>query len=143
MTSSSGSKTTLQNFLKCSSNETKNTCFPNNCDIFADNTQCKGKRTRITENGTMPLGTVTNIVFIESNFKTDIMKNPEFSPMKWLSKDRIDIASLIFTKENELSEIFNEYRFNFTNQLVKNISTSLQKFNLPTKLNRCRKIYRS
>ena len=89
------------------------------------------------------MGIVTNLVFIESNFKTNIMKNPELSPMKWLSKDRIDIASLIFTKENELSEIFNEYRFNFTNQLVKNISTSLQKFNLPTKLNRCRKIYRS
>ena len=53
------------------------------------------------------------------------MKNPELSPMKWLSKDRIDIASLIFTKEDELSEIFNEYRFNFTNQLIKNISTSL------------------
>ena len=116
MTSSSGSITTLQNFLKCSSNETKNTCFLNDCDIFADNTQRKGKSTRITENGTTPLGIVTNVVFIESNFKTDIMKNPEHSPMKWLSKDRIDIASLIVTKEDELSEIFNEYRFNFTNQ---------------------------
>ena len=49
--------------------------------------------------------------------------------MKWLKKDRIDIALLIFTKEDELSKIFNEYRFNLTNQLIKNISTSLQKFN--------------
>ena len=46
-----------------------------------------------------------------------------------MNKDRINIASLIFTKEDELSEIFNEYRFNFTYQLIKNISTSLQKFN--------------
>ena len=46
-----------------------------------------------------------------------------------MNKDRINIASLIFTKEDELSKIFNEYRFNFTNQLIKNISTSLQKFN--------------
>ena len=79
ITSSSGSITTLQNFLKCSSNETKNTCFPNECDIFAGNTQRKGKTTRITENGTTPLGIVMNVVFIESNFKTDIMKNPELS----------------------------------------------------------------
>ena len=75
------------------------------------------------------MGIVTNVVFIESNFKTDVMKNPGLSPMKWLSKDRIDIASLIFTKEDELNEIFNEYGFNFTNQFIKNISTSLQKFN--------------
>ena len=51
------------------------------------------------------------------------MKNQELSSMKWFSKDRIDIASLIFTKEDKLSEIFNKYRFNFTNQLIKNIST--------------------
>ena len=120
-----GSISILQNLLKCSSNETKNTCFPYDCDIFAGNTQHKGKTTRITENEAAPLGIVTNLVFTESNFKTNIMKNPELSPMKWLSKDRIDIASLIFTKEDELSEIFNEYRFNFTNQLIKNISTSL------------------
>ena len=131
MTSSSGSITPLQNFLRCSSDETKNTCFPNDCDIFADNAQHqrKGKTTRITENGTIPLDIVTNIGFIESNFKTDIMKKPELSPMKWLSKDRIDIASMIFTREDELSKMFNEYRFKFTNQLIKNISTSLQKFN--------------
>ena len=71
----------------------------------------------------MPLGIVTNVVFIGSNSKTDIMKNQELSSMKWFSKDRIDIASLIFTKEDKLSEIFNKYRFNFTNQLIKNIST--------------------
>ena len=71
----------------------------------------------------MPLGIVMNVVFIESNSKTDIMKNRELYSMKWLSKDRIDIASLIFTKEDKLSEIFNKYRFNFTNQLIKNIST--------------------
>ena len=71
----------------------------------------------------MPLGIVMNVVFIESNSKTDIMKNQELYSMKWLSKDRIDIASLIFTKEDKLSEIFNKYRFNFTNQLIKNIST--------------------
>ena len=47
------------------------------------------------------------------------MKNTEPSPMKWLSKDRIDIVSLIFTKEDELSKIFNEYRFSFTNKLIK------------------------
>ena len=75
------------------------------------------------------MGIVANVVFIESNFKTDVMKNPELSPMKWLSKDRIDIASLVFAKEDELSEIFNEYGFSFTNQFIKNISTSLQKFN--------------
>ena len=57
------------------------------------------------------------------------MKNPELSSMKWLGKDRTDTASLIFTKEDELSEIFNKYRFIFTNQLIKNISTSIQKFN--------------
>ena len=71
----------------------------------------------------MPLGIVTNVVLIGSNSKTDIMKNQELSSMKWFSKDRIDIASLIFTKEDKLSEIFNKYRFNFTNQLIKNIST--------------------
>ena len=54
MTSSSGSITILRHFLKCSSNETKKTCFPNDCDIFADNTQRKGKTTGITENGTTP-----------------------------------------------------------------------------------------
>ena len=129
MTSSSGSIKNPRNFLKCSSNETKNTCFPNDCDIFADNTQRKGKTIKITETGTTPLGIVTNVFFIESYFKTDIMKNPELIPMKWLSKDRIDNASLIFTKEDELSKIFNEFRFNFTIQLNKNISTSLQKFN--------------
>ena len=71
----------------------------------------------------MPLGIVTNVVFIGSNAKTDIMKNQELSSMKWFSKDRIDIASLIFTKEDKLSEIFNKYRFSFTNPLIKNIST--------------------
>ena len=47
------------------------------------------------------------------------MKNPELIPMKCLSKDRIDNASLIFTKEDELRKIFNECRFNFTIQLNK------------------------
>ena len=63
----SGSIAMLQKFLNNSASE-PNKCFPTgDVEIFADNTQRKGKTIRVRENGTSPIGIATNVVFIQAN----------------------------------------------------------------------------
>ena len=95
----SGCVTTLQKFLK-SSAEQPNLCFTTgDVEVWADNTQRKGKTCRVREDGTTPIGIATNVVFIQNS--SSIQKIKELAPGFW-SGTKLDIADLIINKEQRL-----------------------------------------
>ena len=104
----SGCVTTLQKFLK-SSAEQPNLCFTTgDVEVWADNTQRKGKTCRVREDGTTPIGITTNVVFIQPS--SSIQKIKELAPRFW-SGTKLDIADLIINKEQRLKNcIFRPYR---------------------------------
>ena len=79
----SGSVTTLRKFLQSSSQD-ENKCFGSvHVEVWADNTQRKGKTSRVWEDGTTPISIATNVVFIHPNPVTHIQKIYELSPRHW------------------------------------------------------------
>ena len=79
----SGSVTTLRKFLQSSSQD-ENKCFGSvDVEVWADNTQRKGKTSRVWEDGTTPISIATNVVFIHPNPVTHIQKIYELSPRHW------------------------------------------------------------
>ena len=64
VSSASGSITTLRGVLKDSADNNRNFCFSSgDVDVFADNTQKKGKTSCVKEDGTTPLNVATNVFF--------------------------------------------------------------------------------
>ena len=89
----SGCVTTLQKFLK-SSAEQPNLCFnSDDVEVWADNTQRKGKTCRVKEDGPTPIEITTNVVFIQPS-SSSIQKIKELAPRFW-SGTKLDIADLI------------------------------------------------
>ena len=72
VSSASGSIKTLRGVLKHSADNNRNFCFSSgDVDVFADNTQKKGKTSHVKEDGIAPLNVATNVVFIQSNPATN------------------------------------------------------------------------
>ena len=79
-TTSSGSITTMKNFI-CQLATEPYACFANgDVDVFADNTQRTGKTSRVKENGTATLSVATNVVFIQSNPPTEFQSISRLCP---------------------------------------------------------------
>ena len=100
--SACGSITTLRTFLNENAKDTINECFPeNNVDIFTDNTQKKGKTTRVKDDGTAPVNVAANVVFLESNPPTNYQSDFSLSSRHWLNKnDNFSNDLLVFVNEN-------------------------------------------
>ena len=70
--------------------------MPNSCDtaedteIFADNTQRKGRTSRVKEDATTPIGIATNVVIIQSNLKSFIQQDIRLSRENWLYNTDFD-----------------------------------------------------
>ena len=54
-----------------------------NVEVWVDNTQRKGKTSRVWEDGTTPISIATNMIFIHPNPVTHIQKTYELSPRHW------------------------------------------------------------
>ena len=79
-TTSSDSITTMKNLL-CQLATEPNVCSANgDVDVFADNTQRTGKTKRVKENGTAPLSVATNVVFIQSDPRTEFQSVLQLCP---------------------------------------------------------------
>ena len=99
----SGSTAMLQNFLNNSASEPKK-CFPTgNIEVFADNTQHKGKTICVKENGT-PIDIATNIVFIQANPDSILQLREHLFPEQWAGKN--DNNSLIEKKKKKMKIFF-------------------------------------
>ena len=78
-----------------------NEYFPeNDVDIVADNTQKKGKTTRVKEDGATSLNVATN-VFLQSNPSTNYQSDFSLSPRHWLN-EKNNFANDILVFENEI-----------------------------------------
>ena len=53
-------------------------------DLSTDNTQEKGRTSRVKENAITPIEIATNVVFIKSDSNTYIQKVTKLSPIEWL-----------------------------------------------------------
>ena len=71
-------------------------------DVFADNTQRKGRTKIVKENGITPLGIATNVVFIQSNIPSNIQYIESFLPANWLFK-----TTDYVNKINDLEKMLN------------------------------------
>ena len=69
-------------------------------DVFADNTQRKGKTNRVKENGITPLGIATNVVSIQSNPLSSIQYIENFPPVNWFSKTTDCVNEIKKQREN-------------------------------------------
>lgn len=81
---SSGSITTLKNFMKEISIIGNKCLIVEDIDLFVDNTQEKGRTSRVKENAITPIEIATNVVFIKSDSNTYIQKVTKLSPIEWL-----------------------------------------------------------
>ena len=117
----SGSVTTLQKFLRSSSQD-ENKCFESgDVEVWADNTQRKGKTSRVREDGTTPISTATNVVFIRPNPVSHIQKIYELSPRHWRNTKE-NIHSLIRQFEQQLNaNIFRPYRHKIQSIILKSL----------------------
>ena len=95
---------TLQKFLNNSASE-PNKCFPTgDVEVFADNTQHKGKTIHVRENGTTPIGIATNVVFIQANPDSILQLREDLSPEEWTGKnDNNSLIENINNYENGLN----------------------------------------
>ena len=123
-----GSVTTMKNFFK------KKEAGPNFCDmaedieIFADNTQWKGRTSRVKEDATTLIGIATNVVVIQSNFNSFIQQDIRLSPENWLYNTDFEetVCDKIKGLEHELNEkVFRPYRYDYQNKLLKEIQSEL------------------
>ena len=117
----SGSVTTLQKFLR-SSFQDENKCFESgDVEVWADNTQRKGKTSRVWEDGTTPISIATNVVFIRPNPVSHIQKIYELSPSHWRNTKE-NIPSLIRQFEQQLNaNIFLPYRHKIQSIVLKSL----------------------
>ena len=117
----SSSVTTLQKFLRSSSQD-ENKCFESgDVEVWADNTQRKGKTSRVREDGTRPISIAMNVVFIRSNLVTHIQKIYELSPRHW-HNTKENISSLIHKFEQQLNaNIFQSYWHKIQSLVLKNL----------------------
>ena len=81
---SSGSITTLKNFMKEISIIGNKCLIVEDIDLFADNTQEKGRTSRVKENAITLIEIAANVVFIKSDSNTYIQKVTKLSPIEWL-----------------------------------------------------------
>ena len=125
-TTASGSISSLRNVLKASSHD-PNTCFDvGDVEVFADNTQRKGKTSRVKEDGTTPLNIVTNVVFIQSNPYTSLQSNTELSPAKWLIDDEDSSCKIKDFGDKLNSEVFRVYRQNTHKVLMQEVCSEVR-----------------
>ena len=89
-------------------------------EVWADNTQRKGKTCRVREDGTTPIGIVTNVVFIQPG-SSSIQKIKELAPRFW-SGTKLGVAELIINKEERLRKtIFRPYRLTVQEDIYKDV----------------------
>lgn len=81
---SSGSITTLKNFMKEISIIRNKCLIAEDIDVFADNTQEKKRTSRVKENAITPIEIATNVVFIKSDSNPYIQKVTKLSPVERL-----------------------------------------------------------
>ena len=117
----SGSVTTLQKFLRSSSQD-ENKCFESgDVEVWAENTQRKGKTSRVREDGTTPISIATNVVFIRPNPVSHIQKIYELSPRHWRNTKE-NIHSLIRQFEQQLNaNIFRPYWHKIQSIILKSL----------------------
>ena len=117
----SGSVTTLQKFLRSSSQD-ENKCFESgDIEVWADNTQRKGKTSRVREDGTTGISIATNVVFIHPNPVSHIQKIHELSPRHWRNTKE-NIPSLIRQFEQQMNaNIFQPYRHKIQSIVLKSL----------------------
>ena len=123
-----GSVQTLKNFFK-EKGTVPNVCnIKEDIEIFADNTQRKGRTSRVKEDAITPIGIATNVVIVECNFKTFIQQDIELSPEKWLYNVDFDgsVCDKINELETELNEkIFRPYRYDYQNKMLNEIKSEI------------------
>ena len=101
--------------------EQPNLCFNSgDVEVWAGNTQRKGKTCRVREDGTTPIGIATNVVFIQPS-SSSIQKIKVLAPRFWPGT-KVDIAVLIINKEERLRNIiFWPYRWTVQEEIYKNV----------------------
>ena len=127
VTTASGTITTLRKVLKDHAENHKNLCFTDNdLDIFSDNTQRKGKTSRVKEDGTTPVNVATNVVFIQKNPSTNFQSISQLSPTNWLNQSDDYIANIIKLDEDLNRNAFRPYRYMQVQKLIKHIEKSIK-----------------
>ena len=107
-------------------------CFSTgDVEIFADNTQWKGKAISVRENGTTPIGIAINVVFIQANPDNMLQLREDLSPEEWAGKnDNNSLIEIIKKKkyENSLNvEISCKYCCDSQQKILLNVDRSLSK----------------
>ena len=104
------------------SSQDENKCFESgNVEAWADNTQRKGKTSRVWEDGTTPISIASNVFFICCNPVTHIQKIYQLSPRHWHNTKQ-NIPSFIQQFEQQLNaNIFQPYRHKIQSTVVKNL----------------------
>ena len=116
----SGSVTTLQKFL-WSSSQDEDKCYESgDVEVWANNTQRKGKTSRIWKDGTTPISIAMNVVFICPNPVTHRQKIYELSPRHWRNT-KANIPLLIHQFEEQLNTIFRPYQHMIQSLVLKNL----------------------
>ena len=126
--SAAGSITTMKDVFKERAMK-ENICeVAHDIEIFSDNTQKKGRTTRVKEDATCPIGIATNVVIIHSNFKSNYQQNSVLSPDTWLYSANDDsIADKVKDYENNLNEnIFRPYRGKYQGIILKDLISEVQ-----------------
>ena len=122
--STCGSITTLTTFFKDKAIN-KNVCnLTEDIEVFAGNTQKKDRTAHIKEDSMTPVGITTNVVILQSNYKSEIQQNEDFSPDKWLytTTDNNETLLKIQEIESQLStNVFQPHRYDFQNTHLKEI----------------------
>ena len=89
--------------------------------VWADNTQRKGKTSRVQEDGTTPISIATKVVFIRPNPVTHIQKIFELFPRHW-HNTKENTPSLICQFEQQLNaNIFQPYQHKIQFLVLKNL----------------------
>ena len=91
-------------------------------DVFANNTQKKGKISRVKEDGTTPLNVASNIVFIQSNPANNYQSLSHLSPRNCLNKADDSASDIIFYDDELSSKTFAPYHFMIQEDLIESIS---------------------
>lgn len=124
-----GSITTLRNFSKLKA-RSLNVCeWREDLEIFADNTQKKGRTAQIKENATTPIGIATNVVFIKSNFKSFYQMDETLSPDKWLYTNigiSEETENKIIEFEKKLNDnTFRNFRYSYQKKVLDNLLSTI------------------
>ena len=126
-TTSSDSITTMKNLL-CQLATEPNVCSANgDVDVFADNTQRTGKTKRVKENGTAPLSVATNVVFIQSDPRTEFQSVLQLCPSIWEKPCNAGTDHQISNLEETINrDIFGPYRQKWLEELISTARSELK-----------------